>query len=53
MVMSALLDLVDTAETGARLKDSLIGSLDGPANGRVEAWLVPLDHKIAVLKEEE
>ncbi len=53
MVMSALLDLVDTAETGERLKESLIGSLDGPANGRVEAWLVPLDHKIAVLKEEE
>jgi hypothetical protein len=53
MVMSALLDLVDTVEKGERLKDSLIGSLDAPANGRVEAWLVPLDHRIAVLKEEE
>jgi hypothetical protein len=51
MVMSSLLELVDTAEEGARLKDSLISSLEGPANGRVEAWLDPLDNKIAVLKE--
>jgi hypothetical protein len=52
MVMSVLLDLVDTVEAGERLKDSLIGKLDGPANSRVEAWLDPLDNKIAVLKEE-
>ena len=52
MVMSTLLDLVDSAEAGQRLKNSLIGNLDKPPE-RVRAWLQPLDNMIATLAEEE
>ena len=52
MVMATLLDLVDSVETGGRLKKSLIGDIDEPPKS-IKTWLRPLNDKIAALEEEE
>jgi hypothetical protein len=54
MVMDKLLDLVDTAETGERVRDSLIGQLqEKKPTLLIEEWLAPLHQRIAALEEKE